>query len=778
MNGRLRFLTGIQLKEVWDPSVPVERSAYYNEGEPIAYRPIDEKQIDLDLPTIVDLFCGCGGISTGFEMAGFKAILGVDIHGPSLASFRVNHPQAAAVLGDVSKLSEDDVRSLIGDVEPTVISAGVPCQGFSMSNRKRWQDDKRNFLFKEFVRFVEMLNPDVILLENVSGMRSTKGGQFVRDITRAMSEAGEGYVVESKLLNAADYGVPQTRQRLIFIGHKASGSSDYRFKWPQPTHVKKQLGQQRLIDTKPAYVTVGEALSDLPRLERGTSSNKYAIPAAQASDFAKQMRGKKRTLANHEASKGTQETSDRVGRTKQGEPMYEKFKQRIRLHNEQPSPTLVSGGIRPQFQHGHPLDARGLTVRERARLMSFPDDFVFEGGTVMGRVQTGQAVPPLLAKVVAEQTLAIPPPPRLTYTVVYWDDAIADRDWFIGDVAVPLLEDAEYLSVAEAEERWPDISWDPWMDVANPDLVIMRGDEQIAMLEVTQEVQSAHNALQRFERIYRAGSLGLCTLYLQTIASWIDGKNSRPAGLNLRMTDGIRALESLFPNCSALFIPNDIRGGLTPWLPSSHSEAERRANFELNPNTEIKSAHVRNILTTLLEGLEDDLSLSEANALVRASPTHTTLLANVQTFIDHWEHTARWQGGGRTYREHNSLPPGRSVTILPPDETDQHIQSALADLGLTPQNVVRYRMEGRGRWLPPGTPADPYAGAALCYRSLYLDNHQREGVFVMYFPDVSIDVYNTLLGASSQNKAMRLYPIAADIIVFSDGYVDTRQTTM
>ena len=272
-----------------------------------------------------------------------------------------------------------------------------------MSNRKRWQDDKRNFLFKEFVRFVEMLNPDVILLENVSGMRSTKGGQFVRDITRAMSEAGEGYVVESRLLNSADYGVPQTRQRLIFIGHKAKGSSEYRFEWPEPTHMKQEIGQQRLFETKPPYVTVAEALGDLPRLERGTSSNKYAVPAGQASDFAKLMRGKKRTFSNHEAGKGTQDTSDRVARTKQGEPMYPKFRQRIRLHMQQPSPTLVSGGIRPQFQLGHPLDARGLTVRERARLMSFPDDFVFEGGTVMGRVQTGQAVPPLLAKAVAEQ---------------------------------------------------------------------------------------------------------------------------------------------------------------------------------------------------------------------------------------------------------------------------------------------------------------------------------------------------------------------------------------
>ena len=173
------------------------------------------------------------------------------------------------------------------------------------------------------------------------------------------------------------------------------------------------------------------------------------------------MRGKKRTFANHEAGMGTQETSDRVARTKQGEPMYEKFRQRIRLHMEKPSPTVVSGGIRPQFQYGHPLDARGLTVRERARLMSFPDDFVFEGGTVMGRVQTGQAVPPLLAKAVAEQVLAIPPPasPRPKYTVVFWNDAIADRDWFRDHVAVPLLEDAEYLSVGGAKERWPDISF-------------------------------------------------------------------------------------------------------------------------------------------------------------------------------------------------------------------------------------------------------------------------------------------------------------------------------
>jgi hypothetical protein len=176
--------------------------------------------------------------------------------------------------------------------------------------------------------------------------------------------------------------------------------------------------------------------------------------------------------------------------------------------------------------------------------------------------------------------------------------------------------------------------------------------------------------------------------------------------------------------------------------------------------------------------LENDLSLSEANGLVRASPTHATLLANVQTFIDHWEQTDYWQGRNITYRENNSLPPGQSVTILPLDETEQRIRTTLGELGINPDNVVRFRMGGRGRIRTEDRAGDPYAGAALCYRSIYLDDHHREGIFVMYLPDVSIDVYNSLLGSNSQNKAMRLYPIAADVIVFSDGHVDTRNTTM
>ena len=763
------------MKDVWDRETPIEKSQYYYDGKPVAYR-ATKPLIDDGSPTLVDLFSGCGGISVGFEMAGFQTLLGVDIHSPSLASFRRNHPHAAAILGDIAKVTEEDVRSVLGDVGVTVVSAGVPCQGFSLSNRKRWQDDERNFLFKEFVRFVEILQPEVIMLENVSGMRSAKGGQFVRDITTAMSEAGPGYAVESRLLNSADYGVPQTRRRLIFIGHREAGSSDYRFSWPEPTHKPATEGQQRLFDDgRPDYVTVGDAFCDLPRLEPGESSTAYALPASKASAFARLMRGRKRAFSNHDAGECTRETSERVARTKQGEPMYKKFRQRMRLHEQRPSPTIVSGGIRPQFQLGHPLDARGLSVRERGRLMSFPDSFVFEGGLVMGRVQTGQAVPPLLAKAVAEQVLAIPPPPppRPTYTVVYWNDAIADRDWFRDDVAVPLLEDAEYLSVGGAEERWPDISWDPWMDVANPDLVILRGDEQIAMLEVSTEVNSGHNALQRFERVYRAASLGMCAIYLQPLGGWSPSW-SGPRGANLRLNDALQSLETLFPECSAMYVPNPMRGGLTPWLSSACPEVERRANFEIDPNSNTHTLHVRNTLTTLLEGLESNLSLSEANGLVRASPTHATLLANVQTFIDHWEQTDYWQNRNTTYREHNSLPPP-TVTILPLEGTDEVVRAALQSLDIEPENVIRYQIGGTAAWRPE---ADPYPGGGFCYRLIYLEDHDREGVFVMHFPGVSIELYNSLVASGSTAKARRLYPIAADVMVFSDGHVDTRTTTI
>lgn len=392
--------------DIWDPQIPVESSHLYNHGDLKFFGPESQPEIS-SKPYIIDLFSGAGGISVGFEMAGFNSLLGIDIHGPSIESFRRNHSHAGAILGDISKVKDSELFSLVDSKMVSVVSAGVPCQGFSLSNRKRWQDDKRNFLFKEFIRIVSLINPQVILLENVSGMVSTKGGKFVEDISLAMSQVGNGYVVQSRLLNAADYGTPQTRKRLIFIGHRASGRRKFRFSWPLESHILKKDEDLQLWDDKPSYVTVRQALCDLPRLDRGQSSHNYCLPLEQTNDFVRLMRRKDDLLTSHIASMGTASTSQRIANTPQGEPLYEKFRQRIRLHPDFPSPTIVSGGIRPQFQNGHPFDARGLTIRERARLMSFPDSFVFEGGTVMGRVQTGQAVPPLLAKAIAQEVFKI-----------------------------------------------------------------------------------------------------------------------------------------------------------------------------------------------------------------------------------------------------------------------------------------------------------------------------------------------------------------------------------
>jgi DNA (cytosine-5)-methyltransferase 1 len=171
---------------------------------------------------------------------------------------------------------------------------------------------------------------------------------------------------------------------MIFMGVRGQSSPI--------TTVERTHGEGRL-----PWVSVGEAISDLPRLSSGQSSAEYA--SAPKNDFQRLMRSESNgILVNHEAPDHPQETIDRIGNTKPGQPMYPAFKQRIRLHPQRPSPTQVSGGIRPQFQFGHPTDARGLTIRERARMQSIPDHVNFAGGLVQGRVQTGNAVPPLMAR--------------------------------------------------------------------------------------------------------------------------------------------------------------------------------------------------------------------------------------------------------------------------------------------------------------------------------------------------------------------------------------------
>lgn len=367
----------------WDTTVKSEENGYYWHKEPVVFK---GKAIKNDKPLVVELFCGCGGTSLGFEMAGFQIAVGCDIHEPSVTTFKKNHDNVSAILGDVKKIKPETILELLDGKELDVLIGGVPCQGFSLNNRKRHEGDERNMLYKEFIRFVKELKPKVVVLENVSGMKST--GNIVADIEREISKAGN-MTVKSKLLYAPDYGVPQTRTRLVFVGIRDGGEFDF-------DTIIKTHGPS----TDKPYVTIKEAIGDLPSLKPNEKSLFYETKPF--SEYQKLMRKNvKDDLTNHKAPNHPQDVIDKIKATEPGKPMYPKFKQRIRLSWDIQSPTQVSGGIRPQFQFGHPQDNRGLSIRERCRIQSFPDNFEVQGGIVQGRVQTGNAVPPLLAKAVA-----------------------------------------------------------------------------------------------------------------------------------------------------------------------------------------------------------------------------------------------------------------------------------------------------------------------------------------------------------------------------------------
>lgn len=377
-------------KNAWDKSVPVEKSAYLQD-EGIEYFNIDRFSLPQGKLTMIDLFCGAGGFSVGCSWSGFYPVLGVDYLEPAMKTWTYNHPNSIGCLGDIKKLDANHVKQLLhskGVKKINLITGGVPCQGFSRANRKHIDHDERNYLFLEYMRYVETFLPDYIILENVSGLRSTAGGKFEQDIKTHMETLG--YCVQVKLLNAADYGVPQIRQRLIFVGVRNNSALTAPYQFPDS-----------IFDTKEGYRTVYDAISDLPELSNDEEKNTYT--KGPITEFQKLIRGEgvlpvgiPEKLHNHVAPNHPQETIEKIGNTLPGKPMYPKFKQRIRLDQNQPSPTQLAGGIRPQFQFGHPTQPRGLSIRERARIQSFPDTYVFKGGIVQERVQTGNAVPPLL----------------------------------------------------------------------------------------------------------------------------------------------------------------------------------------------------------------------------------------------------------------------------------------------------------------------------------------------------------------------------------------------
>lgn len=318
---------------------------------------------------IVDLFCGAGGFSVGFESQGFESVGGFDVDESAVQTYDANH-SGKGITGDLTDYTGDRICTEL-DVQKediTGVVGGPPCQGFSNANRNRNEDDERNQLVFHFARLVSELEPEFFVMENVPGILTIADGSVPEQIIDEF--ASYGYSVAFKKLNTAEYGVPQKRERVIFIGVKQSLGVNPLTLFPDKTHAKTD------------YQTVQDALEGLPRLEAGEEDE---------------------TIPNHRAPNHQSQTVERISKAGHGEKVpYDSWSQKTRLHPNEPSPTILAGK-RSNYHRAHPEDDRGLTVRERARIQSFPDTFEFKGSVTDQRRQSGNAVPPKLASAIAEK---------------------------------------------------------------------------------------------------------------------------------------------------------------------------------------------------------------------------------------------------------------------------------------------------------------------------------------------------------------------------------------
>jgi DNA (cytosine-5)-methyltransferase 1 len=347
-------------------------------------------------PTAIDLFCGAGGLTFGFRRAGYRVVLALDVDWDAVRTYTANNPDVPWINKDIRKVMVEEIQDLTGikPGEVDVIMAGIPCEGYSLLNRRYDPSDPRNYLFVELMRHVKQLKPKAVLIENVPGLLRRENGEFRKIIESAFEKLG--FSASSFTLNAADFGIPQKRTRLFFIGL----SSSKRFEPPCPTH---SAPKGLLNFTNPArpYITVWDAISDLPHLQPGEEKNRYE--SEPRTEYQKLMREGSNKVYNHRAPNHPKWTIRLIEKTRPGAPLYETFKQRIRLRWDEPSPTIPAGGVRPQWFFAHPEQPRGITVREAARLQSFPDTYIFYGSLIKQRVLVGDAVPPLLAEVIARK---------------------------------------------------------------------------------------------------------------------------------------------------------------------------------------------------------------------------------------------------------------------------------------------------------------------------------------------------------------------------------------
>lgn len=351
---------------------------------------ITKKQI-----TVVDLFSGVGGLSYGFSHNdNFKVLLANEYDKDIAKAYTLNHPNVKMLNCDIKDLTEDILRRELPE-KIDIIIGGPPCQSYSTLGKRK--NDERAYLYKEYCRILKIIQPKMFLFENVTGILSMNNGKLFKELQKCFEEIG--YNLKYKVLNAAEYGVPEIRERVILVGTKGINN----FEYPLPTHGTKG-------GLKP-YVTLEDAFGDLPVLKSGEEKTEYA--SEPKNDFQKFVHDCNKLRDNLSPKNGEHLIRLMKALPDGGskEDLPEELRPKSGFGNtyakmwwKRPAPTITRNFACPSSSRCiHPRDSRALSTREGARLQSFPDSYKFYGSTSMKNLEIGNAVPPLLSIALAKQ---------------------------------------------------------------------------------------------------------------------------------------------------------------------------------------------------------------------------------------------------------------------------------------------------------------------------------------------------------------------------------------
>lgn len=330
-------------------------------------------------PKIIDLFCGLGGFSLGFEKAGFETVLAVDVWKDAIETYNYNRKDKIATNMDIKNIDSNKLKEIKSKHKITGVIGGPPCQGFSTVGTRNI-DDERNYLYLEYYRVVKEVMPEFFVIENVKGLLTLNNGMFYEDIKERFGALG--YTIEAKILDASNYGVPQKRLRVFFVGLK----NGKHFEFP------KEL--KHIISAK-------DAIGDLPSLDNSNENMTEQLSYSKhpSNQFQIEMRLHSNIISNHEKTKHTEQTIDIISKIKDGGSIKElpseywevrKYNKAFqRMHSNEPSHT-VDTGHRNYF---HYSENRVPSVRECCRLQSIPDNFIITGSKTSQYKQVGNCVP-------------------------------------------------------------------------------------------------------------------------------------------------------------------------------------------------------------------------------------------------------------------------------------------------------------------------------------------------------------------------------------------------